>query len=115
MGPKNACEYADCAMDFIDQAVNNPSEPINPSNIRPDFWARLRDDIFMIWTGTVGQLDIFMAWLNSNFPGLKFTHSFSKEMVEYLDLLVYAFHCFILRKLTPTLTLSPHHALRIMS
>ena len=43
MGPKNACEYADFSIDKIDQLVNNPDEPINPSNIRPDFRARIRD------------------------------------------------------------------------
>ena len=56
IGPKNVCEYADCSMDRIDQLVNNPDEPINPSNIRPDFWARLRDDILMIWTGSIDLL-----------------------------------------------------------
>ena len=47
-GPKNTYEYADCSMDKIDQLVKNTDETINPSNIRPDFWARLRDDILMI-------------------------------------------------------------------
>ena len=99
MGPKNACEYADCTIDKIDQLVNNPDEPINPSNIRPDFWARLRDDILMIWTGTVDQLVEFIAWLNGICSDLKFTYSFSTDGVEFLDLFVYASDQFIHTKL----------------
>ena len=30
MGPKNACEFADCSINKVDQLVNNPDQPINP-------------------------------------------------------------------------------------
>ena len=99
MGPKNACEYADCSMDRIDQLVNNPDEPINPSNTRPDFWARLRDDILMIWTGSIDQLTQFMTWLNGICQGLNFTYTHSSEGVEFLDLFVYVADNFIHTKL----------------
>ena len=99
MGPKNACEYADCSMDKIDQLVNNSDLPINPSDIRPDFWARLRDDILMVWTGTIDQLHQFMTWLNSICPSLKFTYSHSSEEVEFLDLNVYVADNFIQTRL----------------
>ena len=122
MGPKNACEYADCTIDKIDQLVNNPDEPINPSNIRPDFWARLRDDILMVWTGTTDELANFMAWLNGICPDLKFTYSYSTEGVEFLDLFVYTADHFVhsipscfQRKVTPTVTIFRHHAIRTMS
>ena len=36
------------------------AEPINLSNTRPYFWARLRDDILMIWTGSIDQLTQFI-------------------------------------------------------
>ena len=77
IGPKNACEYADCSTDRIYQLVNNPDEPINPSNTRPYFWARLRDDILMIWTGSIDQLTQFMTWLNGICQSLKFTYTHS--------------------------------------
>ena len=89
MGPKNACEYAGCSMDRIDQLVNNPEDPINPSNTRPDFWARLRDDILMIWTGSIDQQTQFMTWLNGICQDLKLTYTHSPEGVEFIDLFVY--------------------------
>ena len=95
MGPKNACEYADYSMDRIDQLMNNPDEPINPSNTRPYFWARLRGDILMIWTGSIDQLTQFMTWLNGICQGLKFTYTHSPEGVEFLDLFVYVADNFI--------------------
>ena len=79
MGPKNACEYPDCSMDKIDQLVNNPDQPINPSEIRPDFWARLRDDILMVWTGTIDQLHQFMTCLSVICPDLQLTYTHSPE------------------------------------
>ena len=99
MGPKNACEYFHCSMDRIDQLVNNLDEPINPSNTRPYFWARLRDDILMIWTGSIDQLTQFMTWLNGICQSLKFTYTHSPEGVEFLDLFVYVTDNFIHTKL----------------
>ena len=99
MGPKNACEYPDCSMDRIDQLVSNPDEPINPSNTRLYFWARLRDDILMIWTGSIDRLTQFMTWLNGICQSLKLTYTHSPEGVEFLDLFVYVADNFIHTKL----------------
>ena len=88
MGPKNSCEYADCAMDEIDTLVNCDTEHGPPH--RPAFWGRLRDDIYMAWTGTVEQLLEFMTWLNGIHPDLVFTYDYSTEGVEFLDTFVYA-------------------------
>ena len=90
---------ADCSMDRIDQLVNNPDEPINPSNTRLDFWARLRDDILMIWTGSIDQLTQFMTWLNGICQSLKFTYTHSPEGVKFLELFVYVADNFIHTKL----------------
>ena len=89
MGPKNSCEYADCAMDEIDMLVNSNSLQLGPPH-RPAFWGRLRDDIYMAWTDTVEQLLEFMTWLNSIHPDLVFTYDYSTEGVEFLDTHVYA-------------------------
>ena len=76
-------------MDRVDQLVTNPDEPINP-------WARLRDDILMIWTGSIDQLTQFMTWLNGICQSLKFTYTHSSEGVEFLELFVYVADNFIL-------------------
>ena len=55
MGPKNSCEYADCAMDKIDKLVNSNNVEHGPQH-RPAFWGKLRDDIYKAWLGTVEQL-----------------------------------------------------------
>ena len=39
MGPKNSCEYADCAMDEIDMLVNGSSVEHGPPH-KPAFWGR---------------------------------------------------------------------------
>jgi len=89
MGPKNSCEYADCAMDKIDILVNEGDDEHGPPH-RPAFWGRLRDDIYMAWPGTVEQLLEFMSWLNSIHKDLVFTYDYSTDGVEFLDTYVYA-------------------------
>ena len=90
MGPKNACDYADVAMNFIDQAIHN----VNPDNIPnphvPVDYNRFRDDCYIPWIGTEGSFMEFVAWLNTIHPSLKFTESHSKDGVEFLDLFVYS-------------------------
>ncbi len=88
MGPKNSCEYADCAMDEIDVLVNGDSVQHGPP-CKPAFWGRLRDDIYMAWTGTIDELSKFMEWLNGIHPNLVFTYDYSKDGVEFLDTFVY--------------------------
>ena len=89
MGPKNSCEYTDCAMDNIDILVNEGDIEHGPPH-RPAFWGRLRNDIYMAWPGTVEELLKFMDWLNSIHPDLVFTYDYSKDGVEFLDTYVYA-------------------------
>lgn len=98
MGPKNSCEYADNTMDYIDQLVHNKDGVLGP-NIIPEFWGRLRDDVYMCWSGTEEELKIFMNWLNNIHPNLTFTYTYSSEGVEFLDLFVYSVDNFIHTKL----------------
>ena len=90
MGPKNACDYADVAMNFIDQAVHNSNPDTRHNQNVPEDWNRYRDDVYVPWTGTLEQLNQFMDWLNSIHPSLKFTMSHSADGIEFLDLYVYA-------------------------
>jgi hypothetical protein len=45
MGPKNACDYADAAMNYIDQAVHNSNPETSPCPHVPVDWNRFRDDV----------------------------------------------------------------------
>ena len=90
MGPKNACDYADVAMNYIDQAVHGKNPACPSFRIIPIFWVRFRDDIYMPWVGTVEELMEFVEWLNSIHPSLKFTITYSRDGVEYLDLFTYS-------------------------
>ena len=86
MGPKNACVYADVAMDFIDVLVNEGDwDPVH----RPLLWARFRDDIYVPWTYGIELLEVFHEWLNSKLPCIKFTKNFSSHGIEFLNSFVY--------------------------
>ena len=86
MGPKNACAYADVAMNSIDVLVNEGDwDP----NYKPVFWACFRDDIYIPWTYSLEMLECFHEWLNTRLPGIKFTKSYSSHGIEFLDTYIY--------------------------
>ncbi len=84
MGPKNACAYADTAIDQIDRDVmeGSWSDP-------PLLWARYRDDVYVPWTYGPALLNHFHQWLNNRIPGIKFTMISSEYGTEFLDTYVY--------------------------
>ena len=84
MGPKNACAYADTAIDKLDHDVLNGSW-----EHRPILWARFRDDVYVPWTHGQDNLDRFHDWLNTRIPGIKFTVNSSEHGTEFLDLFIY--------------------------
>ena len=88
MGPKNSCEYADCAIDYVDKLVHSSDPALGPTHV-PAFWGRLRDDIYMTWIHTIEQLENFMSWLNNISSSLNFTYDYSSDGVEFLDTFVY--------------------------
>ena len=55
----------------------------------------MRDDILMVWTGSIDQLHQFMTWLNGICPDLQFTFTHSPEGVEFIDLYVYVADNFV--------------------
>ena len=81
MGPKNACDYADVAMNNIDQAVHANNPACQQFEIIPTFWGRFRDE--------EEDLLRFKEWIKTIHPSLKFTFEYSEEGVEFLDLYVY--------------------------
>ena len=52
----------------------------------PRKWLRFLDDIFMIWTGSRGELDLFHNHLNSQMSAIKFTMEVSSTSIIFLDL-----------------------------
>ena len=51
----------------------------------PHTWFRYIDDIFMIWTKGLDNLNIFIDYLNNIHPSIKFTSSHSSTNVSFLD------------------------------
>ena len=86
MGPKNACIYADVAMNSIDEMVNDGEWD---SNFRPLLWARFRDDIYIPWTHGLEMLNRFHEFLNSRLPGIEFTKEHSSHGIAFLDTYIY--------------------------
>lgn len=68
---------------FIGNPVNNLFLPKIP------LWKRYIDDVFFIWTGTVSELEIFMAYINSTTSFLRFTVEHSTDNINFLDLTIY--------------------------
>ena len=86
MGPKNACIYADVAMNSIDVMVNEGEWNLEQ---KPLLWACFRDDIYIPWTYGQELLEVFHEWLNNRLPGIKFTKNFSSHGIEFLNSFVY--------------------------
>ena len=90
MGTTNACEYADVSMGSLDELVHNTEHLIAISIVQPFLFLRYRDDIFVIWTGTLQELDTFFEWLNKFHKDIKFTMSEPSDVgIEFLETYVY--------------------------
>ena len=57
--------------------------------IRPVFYKRYIDDIFLIWPGTLESLEAFIALCNSLSPGIKVISECSSTEVHFLDILLF--------------------------
>ena len=73
MGTRCAPNYAIIFMAELEE------EFLQQQPKRPIIWKRFIDDIFLVWTYTAQELDIFMDKLNNFHPTIKFT----KEVNEY--------------------------------
>lgn len=82
MGPHHACSYADIAMSIFDTLINS-------SDYTLPMWVRFRDDIFIIWVGTIEELHNFHSWINTLHPNINFELNYSTETIEYLNCKIY--------------------------
>ena len=56
---------------------------------RPIIWKRFIDDIFLVWTHTAHELEVFMNKLNSFHSTIKFTKEVNEYGLAFLDTFVY--------------------------
>lgn len=90
MGASNACDYADVAMNLLDELVHEEDLVLVHNQLRPLMFSRFRDDIFVLWNHGREKLIEFFNFLNSYHPAIKFTRSEpNNKGVEFLDTYVF--------------------------
>ena len=60
--------------------------------LKPFYYGRFIDDIFMIWEHGIDKLKEFVDHMNSQHPTIKFTHEFSENQLSFLDTTVVIDH-----------------------
>ena len=58
---------------------------------KPRIYWRYLDDIYLIWPGTLQQLELYEEFLNSLIPGIKVNLVAKKNIIEYLDTRTYKY------------------------
>ena len=82
IGTKFAPSYAILFMgDFEEKALDN-------YHLKPWIWWRYIDDMFLSWEHGEDTLINFIEYLNGIHPSIQFTFKYSKESIEFLDVLV---------------------------
>lgn len=82
MGTKMAPNYANIFMGKLE------SEFLAQSSLKPLLYRRYIDDIFLIWTHSEDELLNFIDTYNAVHPNVHFTHTYSQETVNFLDVTV---------------------------
>jgi len=84
MGTVCAPPYANIFMFKIDNLIKDLAKSINQEDpIR--LYKRFLDDIFMIWKGSIDELQNFLSQLNSLHPTIKFTAEFTSPFKCEID------------------------------
>ena len=84
MGTRAAPNYANLFMGLFEE--RHIYKSIWKKHIR--YFGRYIDDLFIIWTGSEASLLEFINHLNNVHDLIKFTHKYSKEEIEFLDVLI---------------------------
>ena len=61
---------------------------LNGYNLKPSAWLRYIDDIFLLWEHGEEELIKFIDYLNAIHPTIKFTFSYSRTSIDFLDVRV---------------------------
>ena len=80
MGTKCAPTYANLFMDFFE---TNNIYPITEQKTK--LYLRFIDDIFMLWTGKLAELEVFEKSINEIHPSIKLTFEHSYKDINFLD------------------------------
>ena len=83
MGTKMAPAYANLFMGSLEPTLTRLGHP------HITMWKRYIDDIFIIWTGSTTQLQMFMSKINTVHRTITFTHEHSDTELTFLDVTVY--------------------------
>ena len=79
IGTKFAPPYACIFMDKLETNF------LDKENLKPWVWLRYIDDIFFVWTHGEELLHDLLKRLNEFHPSLKFTYEYSKQQINFLD------------------------------
>ena len=71
---------------------------------QPLLLSRYIDDMFLIWTDTKEELELFLTDLNNFNPAIRYTSSQSQTTVDFLDLTIYKGHLFPFTNILDTKT-----------
>ena len=83
MGSKLAPAYTNTFMGRLEKAI------LDTSPLKPTYYRRFIDDIFMIWPHSERELDEFIRHMNEANDSIKFTHEYSQKEVIFLDVVVH--------------------------
>ena len=84
MGTPMAPTISNLFMGWLEEKILTNS----PVPIDCIFWKRYIDDIFLLWTGTDDQWDIFFNYINNIHDTIKFTNHVSSSEISFLDILI---------------------------
>ena len=87
MGSKLAPAYANTFMGKLEKSF------LEKSPLKPIYYRRYIDDIFMIWPHSPSELDNFITHMNSANPSIQFTHKKDSQEITFLDVTVYKKAC----------------------
>ena len=90
MGTRSAPTIANIFMTVIDKMLRDCARSQNPLVDPILFFKRFIDDIFLIWTGTVSELETFLTEINKLHKTIKFTanYDFTTKSTTFLDTVI---------------------------
>ena len=83
MGTKLAPAYANIFMGALENSI------LSHAPLKPSYYRRFIDDIFVLWPHSEADLKIFLLHMNSFHPSIKFTSEFDINRITFLDVNVY--------------------------
>lgn len=83
MGTKMAPSYANLFMGHLEHLM------LQHADLQPSIWLRFIDDIFAVYRATEDEENAHIDFLNQFHPTIKFTHTLSRDSIDFLDVTVF--------------------------